>query len=176
MAQIIFVAEGAEEIRARLEQLTLTELRVKVNMCLHSIGRLFVPAKGTGPLADATPRRTGKLARSTVAQVVNGLEEPRIEIRQGAQTPEGLFYGIFVREGTGIYGPTGQRIYPKTKKALSWGKDLGGGKKEFVFKSIAGQKPNPYHITIIRALMPTIQEEVNIMGQNIIAFISGNKI
>lgn len=45
-------------------------------------------------------------------------------------------YAPYVHDGTGIFGPRGQRIVPKTKKAL---------KTPFRLKSpIAGQKANPF--------------------------------
>ncbi len=47
-------------------------------------------------------------------------------------------YAIYVHEGTGIYGPLGEPILPKEKKALYW-----PGAAHPV-KSVKGQKPNPF--------------------------------
>jgi hypothetical protein len=43
-------------------------------------------------------------------------------------------------DGTGIYGPTGERIYPRTAKVLHF--FIGG--REFFVASVAGVKPNRY--------------------------------
>ena len=46
----------------------------------------------------------------------------------------------FVRYGTGIYGPRGQRIYPRRAKALRFETPDG----VFVRRSVAGMKPNDF--------------------------------
>jgi hypothetical protein len=49
-----------------------------------------------------------------------------------------LPYAKYVHEGTGLYGPNGARIVPKTKKALYWpGAD-------HPVKSVAGQQKQPF--------------------------------
>lgn len=45
-------------------------------------------------------------------------------------------YSLFVDKGTGIYGPTGQRIYPKTAKALTFYWQRTGSVVSF--RSVAG--------------------------------------
>ncbi len=45
---------------------------------------------------------------------------------------------LFVTKGTGIYGPTGQRITPKVKKALYWEGAL------HPVKSVSGERPNDF--------------------------------
>lgn len=47
-------------------------------------------------------------------------------------------YGVYVHEGTGIWGPNKKRIRPVNKKALFW-----PGAAHPV-ASVAGQKPNPF--------------------------------
>ena len=47
---------------------------------------------------------------------------------------------IFVIEGTGIYGPGGGRIYPRSAQALRF--EWHGG--IVFYRSVAGQKPNPF--------------------------------
>ena len=49
-------------------------------------------------------------------------------------------YSEFVHRGTGIYGPYGIPITPKTAKALAF--SVGG--KKVIRKSVKGQKPNPF--------------------------------
>lgn len=66
------------------------------------------------------------------------------------------YYAEYLEYGTGIYGPKKQRIYPKTKKALAFGKDIGGGKKEYVFRSVAGMRPSPFIRPVIHSKMSKI--------------------
>lgn len=53
----------------------------------------------------------------------------------------GVEYGPYVAYGTGIYGPKGVKITPKTKRALSF---MWKGMRITV-KSVKGQRPNPFH-------------------------------
>lgn len=57
------------------------------------------------------PRRTGNLARTIRVRTVTARE---------AVVVASANYAPFVEYGTGIYGPTGQRIRPKAKKVLAW--------------------------------------------------------
>lgn len=52
-----------------------------------------------------------------------------------------VFYGLYVHEGTGIYGPKGVPIRPNVKKVLSW--KAKGGKRIYV-KEVKGMRPNPF--------------------------------
>lgn len=58
----------------------------------------------------------------------------------------GVNYTPFVEHGTGIYGPRGQRIRPRSAKALAWtpktvtGRPVKGAGK-IVRRSVAGQRP-----------------------------------
>lgn len=49
-------------------------------------------------------------------------------------------YAQYVIEGTGVYGPTGQPIKPKSKKALAF---IYKG-QPVVVRSVRGSKPNPF--------------------------------
>lgn len=51
-----------------------------------------------------------------------------------------LFYAPYVEYGTGLFGPAGQRIYPRHSKALHWF-DRDG---EHFAKSVKGMKPRPF--------------------------------
>lgn len=50
---------------------------------------------------------------------------------------------LWVQQGTGIYGPTGQRLRPRQSRMLRWpDRRRGGG---FVYaESVAGQQANPF--------------------------------
>lgn len=63
-------------------------------------------------------------------------------------------YALFVHEGTGIHGPTGHKIVPRTasKLVFEW-----RGKTWFL-GSVAGQKPNPYADRAIDKAQGRVQE------------------
>ncbi len=50
------------------------------------------------------------------------------------------FYGIFVHDGTGIYGPRKSRIYPRTAPYLKFTID----NRTFRVRSVAGQEAQPF--------------------------------
>ena len=124
-----------------------------LNDGLRNIGRLFVPAKGSGPLAQATPRVSGKLSRSTFFEVLQLGSSQVLFIKQPAKTtPEygSKFYGGFVRTGTKAH-----IIRPRLKQVLRF--EIGG---DVFFASEVnhpGTKPNPYHIRTAQALNPQVR-------------------
>jgi hypothetical protein len=162
-----------------------TRIKIGLNEGLRAIGRLIVPSKGTGPLADATPKRSGKLARSTFGMISGDLNDPALFIGQPARTPEeygGQFYGPFVREGTQPHD-----IRPRANLA-----PVGVKRKHFVIGGVKalhffigdrevfatvvhhpGTKANPYHKQVMSRLAPAIQDVVNKMGQKVTAYLSG---
>lgn len=83
------------------------------------------------------PKRidTGHLRSSihTTLVTVSGL--PAVQV--GTK----VFYAVFVHEGTGIYGPTGQPIRPVTARVLSW--KAKNGKRVFA-REVKGMQPNPF--------------------------------
>lgn len=156
-------------LKRRVREAGTTVDLIMLNEGLRKLGRLFVPATGTGPLANATPRVSGKLKRSTVFQIIGGAMGQALEIRQAARSPKGVFYGFIVREGSGLWGPTGQPIRAKTASFLHF----FIGDQEFFRKSVKGQRPNPYHRRVLQMLMPQIQKIVNDMGEKVGAYIIG---
>jgi hypothetical protein len=60
-------------------------------------------------------RRTGTLGRSVAVGEVAG-NESALRVEVGTN----LHYAPYVEYGTGIYGPKGQPIRPKSAKALAW--------------------------------------------------------
>lgn len=53
-----------------------------------------------------------------------------------------VYYGYWIHEGTGLFGPRHQRIYPKRARYLRF---KPKGAKKFVYRrSVAGIKPNRY--------------------------------
>jgi len=146
----------------RINKAGTTVTRITLNEGLRKLGKLFVPATGTGPLAAATPKVTGKLARSTVFQIIGGAMNQALEIRQAAKSPEGVYYGYIVREGR-------KAVHAVNAKYLHF--FIGG--QEFFRKSVKAAAPNPYHRRVMAQLMPQIQKIVNDMGEKVGAYISG---
>ena len=136
--------------------------RITLNEGLRKLGRLIVPAAGTGPLAAATPRVSGKLARSTVFQIIGGAMGQALEIRQAAKSPEGVYYGYIVREGRGAVRAINAKFL-----------HFFIGDREFFRKEVGPALPNPYHRRVLSRLMPQVQKIVNDMGEKVGAYISG---
>lgn len=164
MADIEFDFSELTAFSQRVNEAGDTVIRITLNEGLRKLGRLIVPA-----LKAATPVVTGKLRNSTVFQIIGGVMNQVLEIRQAAQSPEGVYYGYIVREGSGLWGPTGQPIRATNAKALHF--FIGG--QEFFRKSVKGQRPNPYHKRVIDRLTPQIQRIVDSMGQRVSAYLSG---
>lgn len=60
----------------------------------------------------------------------------------GSRIGTNVKYALFVHDGTGIYGPRGARIKPKTKRYLKF---IPKGGNRFVYaKSVKGMRPNPF--------------------------------
>jgi len=157
MADIEFDTSELKAFAERVNKTGDTLDRIMLNEGFRKLGRLIV-----GPLKAATPVITGKLRNSTVFQIIGGAMNQALEIRQAAQSPEGVYYGYIVREGRGP-------ITAKTAKALHF--FIGG--QEFFRKSVGPAKPNPYHRRVFAQLKPQIQKIVNDMGETITASISG---
>jgi len=163
MAEIEFDYEELENLGQRVREAGDTVTRISINEGFRKLGRLIVPAAGTGPLADATPKgETGKLRRSTVFQIIGGPMNQVLEIRQAARSALGVLYGFIVREGRGPVTAT-------SAKALHF--FIGG--QEFFRKSVGPAEANPYHRRVMAQLRPQIQRIVNDMGRRILAHISG---
>ncbi len=142
-------------------------LKITLNEGLREIGRIIVPAKGSGPLARNTPQVTGKLARSTVFQITGGPRDQRLEVRQGARTAAGDFYGGFVRDGTKPHV-----IEPVNAKALRF---MIAGQVVFAKRvNHPGNKSNPYHIRTLEQLRGDISRVIKKMGVKVTAHMGGN--
>ncbi|MDD4984189.1 MAG: hypothetical protein PHQ43_00170 [Dehalococcoidales bacterium] len=144
-------------------------LVMSVNEGLRAMGRLIVPHKGqeSGPLASETPKRTGKLRRSTTFEIIDNPATQKLSVRQGARAANsGAFYGYFVREGTAPH-----EIRPVRAKALRF--QIGG---QIVFArkvNHPGTAANPYHVRVYQRLKPQLDEIIQKMGQRVTAYLSG---
>ena len=130
-----------------------------LNDGLRQMGRAFVPSKGSGPLAQATPKVSGKLSRSTFFEIKQLGFIQQLVVKQPARTaPEygSKFYGGFVRGGTKKH-----IIRPRLKSVLRF--EIGG---TAVFASEVnhpGTKPNKYHLRTLNILRPQLQAIVTRM-------------
>lgn len=92
---------------------------------------------GTGP-----KRVDSGLLRASIATQL-GVDDAELVMRVGT----GVYYGRWVHDGTGIYGPKARPIRPKTAKYLRWYNKQGNP----VFaRQVKGMKPNPY----LKAALP----------------------
>lgn len=165
-----FEFQGLQELQDKMNRAASTEIKIVLNDGLREIGRIFVPAKGTGPLADATPQVTGKLARSTFFELTgSGTEDQSLVILQPAKTPAvygGHFYGAFVRGGTAPH-----KIKARIANFLHWKSATG----EDVFRKEVnhpGARPNPYHIRTLEAQSGEVQRVVGEMGVRVVGLFS----
>ena len=159
--------EGFDEFSDRASKVDPV-VGISINEGLRSLGRLWVHSKGTGPLAEATPKKTGALARSTIFQVMGGPDNQRLEIRQGARSPEGQFYGHFVREGT-----VPHEIRPVRASVLRFVVD---GQVVFAKKvNHPGTDPNPYHERVFRDLVDDQSKIIEEIGLDIATYLAGGR-
>lgn len=86
---------------------------------------------------ERNPRRidTGNLRSDIHVQLLSLGGKPAVRVGFN------LFYGVFVHDGTGIYGPKGTPIVPRVSTYLRW-KSKGG--PWMYAKSVKGMRPNPF--------------------------------
>jgi len=89
-----------------------------------------------GRAKKLAPKRTGNLWRS-ITSVINGAKGV---VRVTAE------YGIYVHEGTGIYGKHVHPIVPVRKQALFW------EGAEHPFRSVKGQRSNPFLLNALEQI------------------------
>ncbi|MFJ9719883.1 HK97 gp10 family phage protein [Streptomyces sp. NPDC101213] len=80
------------------------------------------------------PKRSGRTSRSFRSEVK--VEGDKVVGRVWSDDP----VVEWLEKGTGIYGPRGQRIYPRRAKVLRW--EDGG--RVFFAPSIKGMRPQPF--------------------------------
>lgn len=100
------------------------------------------------------PTKTGRLVNS-IGYKIKGMT---------ATISPSVNYGLYVETGTGIYGPKGQVIVPKSKKVLATKVNPGFGSKNkagyFVIgKSSKGQQANPFMERTAELAKPVVLKE-----------------
>ena len=150
--------EGRRRFSRNLHE-TPAFINANLNRALRRIGSVVVPV-----LKGATPRRTGKLARSTRFQIKGHGEDQALEVRQGAKTEQGEFYGHFVREGTAAH-----IIEPVRASALAF---VVGGKLVFAKRvQHPGTAANPYHIRAVAQVRSRIDTILEDLGARIVRHV-----
>ena len=171
MITVEFEPEGFKELRRRLDAATETA-RISVNDGLRAIGHIMVPT-----LKAHTPRgATGHLRTKTRFEVLTIGAEQELQVRQGAQTVGGAFYGRFVRGGRrpGRRPPI-DALVPWVSKVLGVPAARVRSVAFLVARKIGkkGIAPNPYHERALAEATPQIQQQVTAMGTRVTAFLAG---
>jgi len=116
--------EGFNQLVADVNEAGPNSERLMKAALVNSVNKIQSEARAHAP------HKTGTLQRSILTQV--DYPEGQVQVNEK--------YGIWLEEGTGIYGPTGSRITPKKAKALAWG---SGGSMVFA-RSTKGMKARPF--------------------------------
>lgn len=142
---------------------------VRVNITLNEpeIERMLRSPDGdVARLLRQVADRTANIARGN-APVDNGPLRGSIRVSEIVVTGNrmriwvytNLEYGLYVHEGTGIYGPKGQPIRPKRGRYLRFearnARTTAPGRGTIVFaREVRGQRPNRYLLNALRAASP----------------------
>jgi hypothetical protein len=118
--------DGLERAFRRAPDLTKSKVTTAMN---QSLVRLQATAKSLAPV-DTSRLRSSIL----IEPVVWSGSEARGQVGTNVE------YAAHQEQGTGIYGPTGQPIRPRTKKVLAWKK----GNTWHFAKEVKGVRPKWY--------------------------------
>ena len=128
-----FEIKGLDRVQENFSRGDLI-IRGAINRTMRRIGKLMIPV-----LKGMTPVVTGKLKNSTRFQILGAPDTQILQIRQGARSVGGAFYGEFVRKGTAKHV-----IEARPGKALRF---VIGGQVVFAKRvNHPGTKANPYHV------------------------------
>ncbi len=105
------------------------------------------------------PHRTGTLQRSILPQV----RYPQAEVEVHEK------YGLFIEEGTGVYGPRHRPITPRTAKVLAF---KSGGSMVFA-KKVLGMKPRPFFKPGWTAAQPFIRSQFDQVTERLVKALAG---
>lgn len=130
---------------AKLQQITKSPVGAVAKDLLKRGARVASRAKRNLAGAAGAPRRinTGHLRNSVGFNLI--VRPDGLAVRVGT----GVYYALYVHDGTGIYGPKHALIRPKQAKALVFRSKVYGAKrgkyKGLVFaRYVRGMRPNPF--------------------------------
>ena len=118
----------------------------------------------------ASPRgATRRLANTTMFQIKGKGQDMEMDIRQGAKSASGYFYGGAVRGGTRPHFPPSSALVDWVVVKLGIPLPAAKGVAFLIARKISrvGTKPNPYHKKVLQSNMTRIQDIVNKIGQKI---------
>ncbi len=171
MVTINIDPEGLGDTRRRLNAGGV-KARISLNQGLRDIGRLTVPV-----LKKNTPTgATRKLRNTTIFQVLEMGLDQRLEVRQGAKSGTGFFYGRVVRGGrrAGAKRPPVDALIAWVQKVL--GVPVGRVRAVAFLVArkigIKGIEPNLYHLRTIREIRVPLRRAVNEIGRRVTIHIA----
>jgi len=105
--------------------------------------------------------RTGTLQRSVLAEIDPDGMSATVSVAEK--------YGIFIEQGTGIFGPLGTPIVPKRARVLAW---KGSGGMVFA-RSVKGIKAKPFFVPGYEASISYIDNQFTIVSDKLMAILAG---
>lgn len=114
-------------------------------------GESSIPGEASGFLADSFFVQDEAVSEDSITISVQTTQPQKLE---------------YVRRGTGIYGPKGQRIRPTTKKALYW------PDADHPVRSVRGMKPRDF-VTPVLDNAPTSEEGMMLASDEFRAILEG---
>ncbi len=144
-----------------------------LNRTLRKVGQLMVPA-----LKDYTPvGASHHLRNKTTAQLIGTAEDMRLEIRQGARSDRGYFYGQAVRGGTRPHFPPYRALIPWVQAVLGVSAKQAPSVAFLVARKISkrGTAANQYHVRALEANYGNIQRIVDEEGVAIVSHLANTE-
>jgi len=131
-----------------MKKLSQDSARIRVGMLRGGMLNLVEEVAARGK--KEAPVKTGNLLNKIMGWVSGDGTKGTVTSRAP--------YSKYVHEGTGLYGPFMQRIFPTTKKALFW---TGA---PHPYRSTAGQKANPFFRRALGLVKPQSVFENGVMN------------
>ena len=165
--------QGFDDLADRLGKAE-TFVRIRQNEGLREIGQIM-----TAELKRFTPiGATGDLRNKTRFQVIGGPQAQELQVRQGAKSATGFFYGRAVREGRrpGRMPPP-SALVPWVIRKLGVPPEQARPVAFMVARKIGqrGTRPNRYHRRALRAAWARIQAVVDRIGLKVSVDLAGGR-
>lgn len=108
---------------------------------------------------EKAPHRTGNLQRSILKEI--SYPEATVSVNEK--------YGLWVEQGTGLYGPRGQRITPRSAKVLAWSTDGGMAFARWT----RGMRARPYFKPAIEATREYVRSQFSQVTDRLVRELAG---
>ncbi len=146
------------------------QVAINQNRMLRRIGRHMIPI-----LKAETPTGANHhLRNKTAGEIIGGFMAQRLEIRQGASSKRGFFYGSAVRMGTRPHFPPYRELIPWVTAKMGYTGSKASSVAFLVARKISrfGTKPNRYHERALIKGKAGVQQIVSEEGQNLVAWLN----